>query len=115
MVFEPFHHKLNPILHCTPFLCLIKAFLLETNTKLKMLQITCVWHTETFWPSKLQPLHSGDVCTSLGCTQFRHEKLVHLYYAIYPLHSFNFPTYLAQLATNLIHLSYLNYSKYVPL
>lgn len=54
-------------------------------------------------------------CTGLGCTQFRHQKLVHLYYAIYPLLSFNFPTYLFQLSTNLIHLIYLYYGKYVPL
>lgn len=66
-------------------------------------------------PSTLQSLHVGDVSTGLSCTQFRHQKLVRLYYAIYPLHSFNFPTCRSQLSTNLVHLIYLYYRKYVPL
>lgn len=66
-------------------------------------------------PGKLQSFHLSDINTGHGCTLFRHQKLVHLCNAIYPLHSFNFPTYLSQLSTNFIHLIYLYYSKHVPL
>ena len=76
----------RPIIsHCTPFLVLIKAFFLEGMTKSKMLQIRCVWHTEHSSPSKLRSFHLGDVSTGLGCTQFQHQKLVHLCYAYLPI------------------------------
>lgn len=92
---------------------LIKGFLLKVVTKLKMLQTNVCGMQKHHGPRNCS-LHLGDVSTGLACTQFRNPKVVHLYNTIYPLHSFNFLTYLSQLSTNVIHLIYLYYSKYVP-